>query len=84
MQQGRGERLKNAPDIFSGIVWTGQKSIDLGLADEMGNAEFVAREIIKAETLVDYTPREGFADLFAKRFSQITLSILTNNEWILR
>ena len=84
VQEGRGERLKNAPDIFSGIVWTGQKSIDLGLADEMGNAEFVAREIIKAETLVDYTPREGFADLFAKRFSQITLNILTNNEWTLR
>lgn len=84
VQQGRGERLKDTPEIFSGIVWTGQKSIDLGLADEMGSAEFVAREIIKAETLVDYTAREGFADLFAKRFSQIALSILNNNEWVLR
>ena len=76
--------MKDAPEIFSGIVWTGQKSIDLGLADEMGSAEFVAREIIKAETLVDYTAREGFADLFAKRFSQIALSILNHNEWVLR
>lgn len=85
VQQGRGERLKDTPEIFSGIVWTGEKSIDLGLADEMGSAEFVAREIIKAETLVDYTPREGYADLFARRFGQIALGILTNNnEWILR
>ena len=84
VQRGRGERLKDAPDIFSGIVWTGQKSIDLGLADELGSAEYVAREIIKAEELVDFTPREGFADLFAKRFSQITLNVLANNEWSLR
>lgn len=78
VQQGRGERLKDNPDIFSGIVWTGQRSIDLGLADEMGSAESVAREIIKAEVLIDYSPREGFADLFAKRFSQIALNMLEN------
>jgi protease-4 len=84
VQRGRGERLKDVPDIFSGIVWTGQKSIDLGLADALGSAEYVAREIIDAEAMVDFTPREGFADLFAKRFSQITLNILANNEWSLR
>lgn len=84
VEQGRGERLKKSPEIFSGMIWTGQKSIDLGLADEMGSAEFVAREVIDAETLVDYTPREGFADIFAKRFSQIALAILNNSEWNLR
>lgn len=84
VQQGRGERLKDTPEIFSGIVWTGQKSIDLGLADEMGSAEYVAREIVEAETLVDFTSREGLADLFTKRFSQIALSILTENGWTLR
>ncbi len=81
---GRGERLKNTPEIFSGIVWTGQKSIDLGLADEMGNAEYVAREIIEAETLVDFTPHEGLSDLFTKRFSQIILGILSENVWTFR
>ncbi len=81
---GRGVRLKNTPEIFSGIVWTGQKSIDLGLADEIGNAEFVAREIIKAETLVDFTPREGLSDLFTKRFSQIILGFLSENIWSFR
>lgn len=84
VQQGRGDRLKDAPEIFSGIVWTGQKSIDLGLADAMGNAEYVAREVVGAEALVDFTPREGFADVFTKRFGQIALNILTNNEWALR
>ena len=78
VKQGRGERLKEAPEIFSGIVWTGQKSIDLGLADEMGNAEYVAREIIQAEVLVDFTPHEGLSDLFSKRFGQIVFNMLSD------
>jgi protease-4 len=76
VQEGRGNRLKNTPEIFSGIVWTGQKSIDLGLADAMGSAEYVAREIIKAEHIVDYTTREGFAERFAKRFGAAAASVL--------
>ena len=78
VKQGRGERLKDVPEIFSGIVWTGQKSIDLGLADEMGNAEYVAREIIQAEVLVDFTPHEGLSDLFSKRFGQIVFNMLSD------
>lgn len=78
VKQGRGERLKDAPEIFSGIVWTGQKSIDLGLADEIGNAEYVAREIIKAEVLVDFSPHEGLSDLFSKRFGQIVFNMLSD------
>lgn len=78
VKQGRGERLKNVPEIFSGIVWTGERSIDLGLADAMGNAEYVAREVIKSEELVDFTPREGFSDLFTKRFGQIVMNILSD------
>jgi protease-4 len=76
VQEGRGNRLKNTPEIFSGIVWTGQKSIDLGLADAMGSAEYVAREIIKAEHIVDYTTREGFAERFVKRFGVAAASVL--------
>ncbi|PTQ77933.1 protease-4 [Nitrosomonas oligotropha] len=78
VKQGRGERLKDVPEIFSGIVWTGQKSIDLGLADEMGNAEYVAREIIQAEVLVDFSPHEGLSDLFSKRFGQIVFNMLSD------
>jgi protease-4 len=70
VREGRGERLKEKenPQLFSGLVWTGVKSIDLGLADSVGSAEYVAREVIKAEDLVDYTPRENIAERVAKRF----------------
>ncbi len=84
VQQGRGDRLKDVPEIYSGIVWTGQKSIELGLADAMGSTEFVAREVIKAEHIVDFTTREGIAQLFAKRFSEVALGVLTNSGWGLR
>lgn len=78
VQQGRGKRLQDAPEIFSGIVWTGQKSIDMGLADAMGSAEYVAREVIKAEHIVDYTTQEGFVERFAKRFGAVTASALVS------
>lgn len=68
VRDGRGKRLKETPDMFSGLVWSGEKSIALGLADALGSAEYVAREVIKAEDIVDFTPQEGFADRFAKRF----------------
>ncbi|HBV21154.1 MAG TPA: S49 family peptidase [Nitrosomonas sp.] len=84
VQQGRGERLKDTPEIYSGVIWTGQKSIELGLADEMGSTEYVAREVIKAEEIVNYSTRESLIDLFAKRVSEVSLAILTNNSWSLR
>lgn len=68
VRQGRGKRLKESPEIFSGLFWSGQKSIELGLADEIGSMESVARDVIKAENIVDFTTREGFADRLAKRF----------------
>ncbi|HWH49842.1 MAG TPA: S49 family peptidase [Burkholderiales bacterium] len=68
VRKGRGKRLKEAPDVFSGLVWTGQKSIDMGLADALGSVDFVAREVIKAEKIVDFTPRENLVERFAKRF----------------
>ena len=68
VREGRGKRLKETPDMFSGLIWTGQKSIDLGLADALGSLEFVAREVIKAEEIVDYTQKESVVEKFAKRF----------------
>src|SRR5262245_57059577 len=68
VRQGRGKRLKETPDMFSGLVWVGQRSIELGLADSYGNVDYVAREIIKAEDIVDFTPRENVAERLAKRF----------------
>ena len=67
VKQGRGTRLKESPEIFSGLVWTGEKSIELGLADALGSAEYVAREVVKAERLVDFTPEENVYELLSKR-----------------
>jgi protease-4 len=68
VRKGRGKRLKETPEMFSGLIWVGQKSIELGLADALGSAEQVARDVIKAEDIVDFTPRENVAERFAKRF----------------
>jgi protease-4 len=68
VKQGRGKRLKQTPDMFSGLFWTGQQSVDLGLADGFGDTNYVAREIIKADTVVNYTVKENFADRVARKF----------------
>ena len=67
VREGRGKRLKETPDIFSGLIWTGQKSIELGLADGFGSLDFVAREVIKAEEVVDFSQKENIAEKFARR-----------------
>jgi protease-4 len=68
VKQGRGKRLKETADTFSGLVWNGQKGVEMGLADGYGSIESVARDVIKNETIVDFTVKEGFADRLAKRF----------------
>ena len=76
VKQGRGDRLKPAPELFSGLVWTGQKSIELGLADALGSVDYVAREVIKAEQVIDFTPKENLAERFARRFGGATAEAL--------
>jgi protease IV len=76
VREGRGERLKEGPELFSGLVWTGQKSVDLGLADGIGSLDYVAREIVKAETIVDFTREDGVAEKLAKRFGAGVTSAL--------
>ena len=68
VKAGRGSRLKETPELFSGLFWTGQQAVALGLADQLGNLDFVAREIVKAEDLVDYTRRDNVAERLAKKF----------------
>ena len=67
VRDGRGKRLKETPDMFSGLVWTGQKSVELGLADAFGSLDYVAREVVKAEKVVDFTQKENLAEKFARR-----------------
>ncbi len=68
VRQGRGTRLKETPELFSGLFWTGQQALDLGLIDHLGSLDQVARDVVKAEDVVDYTPKENVAERLAKRF----------------
>lgn len=68
VRQGRGKRLHETPDIFSGLFWTGAKSVELGLADGFGDTGFVARDVIKAPDIVDYTEKESIPDRIARKF----------------
>lgn len=76
VREGRGKRLKETPEMFSGLFWSGETSIEMGLADALGSSEYVAREIIKQENIVDFTTHEGFADRFAKRFGAAMMNTL--------
>jgi protease-4 len=68
VKAGRGTRLKETPEMFSGLFWNGEDAVRLGLADSFGNLDFVARDIVKAEEVIDYTPRDNVAERLAKRF----------------
>jgi len=68
VREGRGKRLKETPDMFSGLIWTGQMSVELGLADGFGSLDSVARDVVKAEDIVDYTQKDGIAEKLARRF----------------
>ena len=68
VKTGRGDRLKETPETFSGLFWTGQQAVELGLADKLGNLDYVAREVVKAEDVVDYTRRDNVAERLVKKF----------------
>ena len=77
VRKGRGKRLKETPEMFSGLVWSGETSIQLGLADGLGSVESVARDVIKAEDIVDYTQQESFAERLAGRLGATMAKVWT-------
>lgn len=70
VKQGRGDRLKDAehPELFSGLIWSGEQALELGLIDALGNSSYVARDVIGQKRIVDYTLEESPFDRFAKKF----------------
>jgi protease-4 len=68
VKKGRGDRLKETPEMFSGLFWSGQQAVDLGLADSLGSLDGVARDVVKAPDVIDYTQRENVAERLVKRF----------------
>lgn len=67
VRQGRGTRLKETPDMFSGLVWTGEEGVKLGLADGFGDINQIARQLVKADNIVDYTEKDSFTERVARR-----------------
>jgi protease IV len=68
VKEGRGTRLKDAPELFSGRIWNGEQAVKIGLVDGYGTVDSVARDIFKAPDILDYTVKENFAERVAKRF----------------
>ncbi len=78
VKDGRGERLVNSDKIFTGLVWSGEQAVELGLVDGLGSSSYVAREIIGAERIVDFTPRPDYFQQFADRIGMTMANTLSN------
>ena len=66
VKQGRGDKLKEVKGMFSGLIWTGEQSVEIGLVDELASTSHVAREVLHAEDIVDYTIRPDFFSRFSR------------------
>jgi len=88
VRAGRGDRLQETPETFSGLVWSGQRAVALGLADSLGSLDQVAREVVQAEELVDYTQRENVAERLMQRLGfgvgESARWLLQGQRWTLR
>ena len=74
--KGKLELLEN-PELFSGLVWTGEQAVELGLVDGLGSTSYVAREIIKAEKIKNFTPKSNYLDRFAEHLGAAIANTLS-------
>lgn len=81
VRQGRGKRLKETPETFSGLFWSGSKAVEIGLADGFGTVDTVARDELKAEEIVDYTEREGLSERLLKKFGGAVGTAVATSFW---
>jgi len=79
VKAGRGDRLADDPQLFSGLFWNGEEGLKLGLVDGLGSSSYVAREIIGEEKVVDYTARPNYFDRFAERIGATMANVLGEN-----
>lgn len=78
VKAGRGKRLKEVPEMFSGLMWTGAQSIQLGLTDDFGTVDSVARDVLKAEKILDYSVKDNIAERVVKRLGASTMTEFWN------
>lgn len=82
VRAGRGKRLKEDASTFSGLFWNGQKAVELGLADHLGSLDMVARDLVKAEDIIDYTPKPDWSDRLARRVgASVGSSLMQSLRW---
>ncbi|SFM94599.1 protease-4 [Formivibrio citricus] len=67
VKAGRGDRLVNSPELFSGLVWSGATAKKMGLVDDLGSVDGVAREVVKVEEIVDFTSKPSWTDRVARQ-----------------
>lgn len=79
VKDGRGEKLVDDEKLFSGLIWSGEEGVKLGLVDELASASKVARDVIGAEDIIDYTRRESFLDEFAKQMGASIIQSINNS-----
>ncbi|WP_250657953.1 S49 family peptidase [Alkalimarinus coralli] len=79
VKEGRGERLKDNPDLFTGLVWSGEQALELGLIDGLGSPGYVAREVIGVENIVDFTPKPDPFEKFTQRLGTSIGSAISNS-----
>lgn len=82
VKEGRGTRLKNDPDIFSGLFWTGSQSVELGLIDGLGSVDYVAKQVIGVEKMIDYTVEKSFLERFSTSIGQTMTDTLLSSTGI--
>ena len=76
VKKGRGDRLKEFDDLFTGLIWTGREAVEFGLVDNIGSASYVAREVIGAEDIVEYTVEEDVLERLVDRLGASTAKML--------
>lgn len=79
VKEGRGQRLKDDKRLFTGLVWTGEESVELGLIDGLGSSSYVAREVIEAENIVNYSPRHTFLERISERVATTFAHSISEN-----
>jgi protease-4 len=84
VRKGRGDKLVNSPALFSGYIWSGERSLALGLVDALGSASYVAREIFGAEDIVNFTPQQNIFDQFARKIGASISETLLGQSLIAR
>ena len=78
VKQGRGDRLDTSVEgLFSGLIWTGEAAVDIGLVDELASSSHVAREVIGEETIVNYTVKEDILERFAERLGSTVAQVIS-------